>query len=875
MSSAANNSSRNSTTHLTQEYFDEAVLENQEAFNLSPEEAVKEAIDQILLQQIDAEHLERRQDDVAANSATLAKSIPSSLLHLSLTHPDSSRGKLDRKNRNDFQNNLNVLDGCIKGDGSLISFADDDDARFLGNSSKSPTSSGKGERTAITKQQVVKALKLVARRCQFGDDSNNCIERDENSKSTLIEPACIQKNSTTEKSTGPPLPYLTIFQQTSSIYTLMSFLSVVDPTLASTRETGAFANGNEDGNATKTCEVILLETVKALSAILSSPIRNGSTAETDITNIMLRAKLRDSFIPAMTRVVKLTAMYACITYNIHNQLSLSQKAQKNEEESQTQIAIFISLLRLGLHATRGCEGAKVAFVQSAIPCSLLAPRENGSNNGTKAEGEDEAVSMVRRGGVKALVYCLSSFGNANSCSAPSTVSASNESATVKTPSCTMTTVEVLAETCQLLASLCRYDDFRDPSSSQQSNPMAGSVGNVSSAHDHAMEFYRAGVLPPLMKVAKGVLIMLENHSADDDGLNLDIENEKSYQVITTSTPEIVPEVFKNAAIDERLAASCLTALRVLAVNDEIVQTMVALGVLPTVTKALELSVRLDESKTNDDIGENTIKHDQKSMNVACDIKFNGRKQRLAAASLGLVRNLCGNDEIKTNLCLGSSSTSVGSSTSFAAFSTLPYIFQAMKNYSETAIIQEHACGTLAAMALRRPANARAIIDGDGPRLILTAMKRHETNVNVQRQGALAVRNIVSRLLMGVHDSVNDSNLNVATDGTDIGGEVASIRELFLEWGAEDVLRNIAGRNQGSVDEAYAALRDLGCPVSLVKFDTQDFQRQGNGHFNSNVSMGVARTMMFGEQHNSNFRPVFEASEGLEDGVEDAVAQFGA
>mmetsp|Transcript_9426 Transcript_9426/g.19151 ORF Transcript_9426/g.19151 Transcript_9426/m.19151 type:complete len:200 (+) Transcript_9426:452-1051(+) len=199
----------------------------------------------------------------------------------------------------------------------------------------------------------------------------------------------------------------------------------------------------------------------------------------------------------------------------------------------------------------------------------------------------------------------------------------------------------------------------------------------------------------------------------------------------------------------------------------------------------------------------------------------------------------------------------------------------MKVYSETAIIQEHACGTLAAMALRRPANARAIIDGDGARLILTAMKRHEANVSVQRQGALAVRNIVSRLLMGVHDSGNNSNLTVATDSTAFGSEVTSIRESFLEWGAEDVLRNIAGRNQGSVDEAYAVLRDLRCPISLVKFDAQDLQPQGSSRFKSNVSMGAARTMMFGEQHNSNFRPVFEASGGLEDGVDDAMSTFGA
>merc|ERR1712071_578693 len=83
-------------------------------------------------------------------------------------------------------------------------------------------------------------------------------------------------------------------------------------------------------------------------------------------------------------------------------------------------------------------------------------------------------------------------------------------------------------------------------------------------------------------------------------------------------------------------------------------------------------------------------------------------------------------------------------------------------------------------------------------------------------------------------------------------ERSSIRDAFLELGAEDVLRNIAGRHQGSVDEAYAALRDLGCSVSLVKFNANDLK-------NGNKSRG---TLMFGGKHNSNFRQVYEESKGL-------------
>jgi len=34
-------------------------------------------------------------------------------------------------------------------------------------------------------------------------------------------------------------------------------------------------------------------------------------------------------------------------------------------------------------------------------------------------------------------------------------------------------------------------------------------------------------------------------------------------------------------------------------------------------------------------------------------------------------------------------------------------------------------------------------------------------------------------------------------------------------------------------------------------------------------------MMFGEKHNSNFRPVYEQSAGLNNAVDEAVSNFGA
>jgi len=109
----------------------------------------------------------------------------------------------------------------------------------------------------------------------------------------------------------------------------------------------------------------------------------------------------------------------------------------------------------------------------------------------------------------------------------------------------------------------------------------------------------------------------------------------------------------------------------------------------------------------------------------------------------------------------------------------------------------------------------------------------------------------------------ENNLPATEDPED--GGAAAVRDAFLCLGAEDVLRNVAGRHQGSVDEAYAALRDLGVKVSLVKFTADDLTSSGSG---GGVGTG-GRTMMFGERHNGSFRPVYDESPGLGGRVSEA------
>mmetsp|Transcript_10299 Transcript_10299/g.18392 ORF Transcript_10299/g.18392 Transcript_10299/m.18392 type:complete len:269 (-) Transcript_10299:1826-2632(-) len=265
--------------------------------------------------------------------------------------------------------------------------------------------------------------------------------------------------------------------------------------------------------------------------------------------------------------------------------------------------------------------------------------------------------------------------------------------------------------------------------------------------------------------------------------------------------------------EKDLLCDSLAALRVMAIDNDIVQNMIALGILDTVHDSLGVVVARSSLQSS-----------------------SSSSLPLSTATLGLVRNLCANDEVKTSICK----------------SSLPSILHIMQNYllvekqeqekreqnegsfpnskkgKGCATLQEHACGILAAMALRQPQNALAIIGGDsgqnggdhdgGHALILQAMKTFPEKVTLQRQGCLALRNIASRL------SESD-------------------KPRILEADAEHVLQHIAGRHPASSEEAYAALRDLGCNPVIYKLDE---------HGNTTKST----TQLFGTVQ-SSFRPVYE------------------
>ena len=167
----------------------------------------------------------------------------------------------------------------------------------------------------------------------------------------------------------------------------------------------------------------------------------------------------------------------------------------------------------------------------------------------------------------------------------------------------------------------------------------------------------------------------------------------------------------------------------------------------------------------------------------------------------LLRNLAGNDAVKTSLCTASN---------------LRLLLGAVATHAEDPAMAEHVAATFGAMALRVPSNCDRILAAGGGRMIANAMRRFPGAVPLQRQSCLAVRNLV--------------------------GRCPHLVEPLLEGDMEQLLRH-AGTLPGSVDAAFAALRDLGIVVEMTTYDPATGE----------VRKGVEQ---FGEAK-SSFRAVYD------------------
>jgi len=166
-----------------------------------------------------------------------------------------------------------------------------------------------------------------------------------------------------------------------------------------------------------------------------------------------------------------------------------------------------------------------------------------------------------------------------------------------------------------------------------------------------------------------------------------------------------------------------------------------------------------------------------AMALPCEILSHpGADTTLIKNCMGLMRNLCADDIRKDKLVDDGSMR-----LAVAAMSK-------EENFVDGSLM-ENGAACLAAMSLRSPTNAYRIAETGSIDILVKGMKRHPSHGAFQRQCALCMRNIAARC--------------------------EDLRSNMLDSGAEEVLR-AAGRIQEAVDEAYAALRDLGCEVHKVK-----------------------------------------------------------
>jgi hypothetical protein len=425
---------------------------------------------------------------------------------------------------------------------------------------------------------------------------------------------------------------------------------------------------------------------------------------------------------------------------------------QQQEKGNYDRLLVLKVIQVARKLCNGCENNKKAFVQAAVAYE------------SKTSG---------RNGLELLVQCL---GDA------SAVSDSDNHGIVR-------------EACRLIAVLGKFQPLTEPSAranDSQDLPEGQQAPLVSSAHANVKELHKAGAVPSLHRIAKRHLAQKANQ---EDGMDV------TYHELNNDTG---------------LLCDSLAALRVMAIDNDIVQNMIALGILGTVRDSLKVTVEQSSTASPE----------------SC--------LPLATATFGLVRNLCANDEVKTTICKSSllSILCVMQSYLILEQSSAKQEHQiGAKSRKGCAALQEHACGILGAMALRQPNNAEAIIGNDvsmtdsedcindnqsvnpcGHVLILQTMKAFPDRPALQRQGCLALRNIASRLS-------------------------ASDKDRILEAGAEEIIQNIAGRHPASSEEAYAALRDLGCNPVIYDLDESGTTRKST-------------TEVFGSV-TSNFRPVYE------------------
>jgi hypothetical protein len=171
-------------TTITQETFDETVLENQDLFDLNPNDAITETLSQFTQQGL--------------------KNLKSYIL---TSHPESILGKQERSTRKDFQTLVTTLDSAVQVNGQII--LEDIGVSVILDALNGISDFCNGtyvEQTGHVEDEVVEE--------QSKEEEKDKEEDKENTK---------KQKTKSEKS----LAFLTLLHSSESLFTLMSLLSVI------------------------------------------------------------------------------------------------------------------------------------------------------------------------------------------------------------------------------------------------------------------------------------------------------------------------------------------------------------------------------------------------------------------------------------------------------------------------------------------------------------------------------------------------------------------------------------------------------------------------------------------------------------------------
>lgn len=670
---------------FTQEIFDEAVLENEECFDLTPNEAVVETVNQFIKQCRQASQ---------HSSLPRADQVNVYLGNLLLSHPNSEQGRWDREQQKVFL--TYVTDVCHFETDSLSS-----------------------SNYVETSQKINCTLKKIQ---DFYSSPQHFLNNDLETSPTAahVEPEAGLVISAQENATSGTLEsdlrrvYLKLFQSNRAMDAIFAILKVTlqSANFSSLRAHFALIESIID------CAIAILEQQQYPEVkILISSLSGWEEITTLLDGL---GQLYGNF--SRTETV--------------------EPIKEGIASNKYIVALLPKVYQLCHLVLKGCEKNKVQFVQSRSSFQECYHKEDSSSF---ISSKKNSVHVI----IQTLDSLLSSLKNtlADSCGLEEDAASF--------------IVLTLTRICNTVTAACRCDD----KSSQ-----------VSSSHDHAMEFYRAGAVKVL------------------------------HNILHVVTDLFVGRIALQEKIDDSpvaifsLLCAIMSAIRVTCINDEIVQRWVSVGLLKSIQDVLTIagcSSLTQENKSSNSMNSSSMRHGE------------GVKMQLLTDAMGVIRNICANDDIKTTICQDGR--------------TLPLLLiHGMRHFCNVPSIQEHGCGIIAAMALRSSLNVhRMMSEYEVGSDITAALRYHPTNAKVQRQGALAIRNIASR------------------------GDV-DVRKALLDLGIEDLLKDVTGKLSDSVEEAYAALRDLGVQVSMIHYTVDDDGRV--------IRSGTVQ--MFGEDK-PKFRAIFE------------------